>query len=406
MDRPRASYVPPLALGAGVAGVVLALALWHPLARSAPTAPAVGVGDVVAGEAVFADRCAGCHGPGGEGGAGPRLIGRDVTADEVATVIAAGRGAMPAGLVSGRERNDVVAFVGSLTSGGGVVPEAGASEETDVTESATAAQRDQLVGGWVDLLGGDLVGFRVRLDEPATVDLPVKIRRDEDRTVGTIAAGESEFELRDAGVGSLLDWMIQVGDSAAQPSDDARDAIRALVVRSPRAADRQSLVAGLESQADVLAEHTRFLEQALVERNIFNVRFHAEHLFNIVRGAPLRDLDGNGEASNPGDGVGLASTSPRDGYVGAIADALERIDTGNPGLAEPAADAATRIARTRALLGSLARRAQQCGAIADIPRSRGCVNAISRLEGRVTPELAAIADGAASGAPSLRLQAP
>jgi mono/diheme cytochrome c family protein len=68
-----------------------------------------------------------------------------------------------------------------------------------------------------------------------------------------------------------------------------------------------------QSQIRVLVQHTKFLETALAEDNVFNVRFHAEHLANIVRGEPIRDLDGNGEASNPGDGVGLAG--PNGGYV-------------------------------------------------------------------------------------------
>ena len=36
-----------------------------------------------------------------------------------------------------------------------------------------------------------------------------------------------------------------------------------------------------------------------------NVRFHGEHMVNITRGEPLEDVDGNGDPSNPGDGIGL-----------------------------------------------------------------------------------------------------
>lgn len=84
-----------------------------------------------------------------------------------------------------------------------------------------------------------------------------------------------------------------------------------------------------QPQVDVLVEHAAFLAKALDERNVFNVRFHAEHLSNIVRGEPIRDLDGNGEASNPGDGVGLAG--PNGGYV-AGADRLYAVISGDPGV--------------------------------------------------------------------------
>ena len=67
-----------------------------------------------------------------------------------------------------------------------------------------------------------------------------------------------------------------------------------------------------QSQIDLLVQHTGFIEQALAQDNVFNVRFHAEHLANITLGEPIRDLDGNGQASNPGDGVGLLGEG---GYV-------------------------------------------------------------------------------------------
>ena len=102
---------------------------------------------------------------------------------------------------------------------------------------------------------------------------------------------------------------------------------------------KRSLRAG-QAQDDVLVEHTKFLETALAEDNVFNVRFHAEHLSNIVRGEPIRDLDGNGEASNPGDGVGLAG--PNGGYVTG-ADRLYAVIADDAGL-----DAETRGRAERA----------------------------------------------------------
>lgn len=110
------------------------------------------------------------------------------------------------------------------------------------------------------------------------------------------------------------------GTTAAAPA--ATDAPPATTAAAPVGPSPQSVTALTalkrslrdgQPQVDVLVEHTRFLETALAEKNVFNVRFHAEHLSNIVRGDPVRDLDGNGEASNPGDGVGLAG--PNGGHV-------------------------------------------------------------------------------------------
>ena len=82
--------------------------------------------------------------------------------------------------------------------------------------------------------------------------------------------------------------------------------------RCRRSADVTADLRKGQSQIDLLVQHTGFIEQALAQDNVFNVRFHAEHLANITLGEPIRDLDGNGEASNPGDGVGLLGEG---GYV-------------------------------------------------------------------------------------------
>jgi mono/diheme cytochrome c family protein len=76
---------------------------------------AAGPGDPYAGQLVFESKCAGCHGTGGEGGSpGPRLIGTGLTADEVTARVQQGSGVMPAGLVSGKDEADVVAYVVSI----------------------------------------------------------------------------------------------------------------------------------------------------------------------------------------------------------------------------------------------------------------------------------------------------
>src|SRR5690606_33943257 len=90
----------------------------------APTAPpppvtAPPAGDPVAGAEVFAANCSACHGEGATGGVGPALVGNTLTPDQVRTVIENGRGGMPAGIVSGEDLENVIAYVQSLGAGAG-----------------------------------------------------------------------------------------------------------------------------------------------------------------------------------------------------------------------------------------------------------------------------------------------
>ena len=69
------------------------------------------------GEIVFERSCASCHGSGGEGGSiGPRLVASGIDAAAVSAAVQQGRGVMPAGLVSGGEEADVVAYVVSIST--------------------------------------------------------------------------------------------------------------------------------------------------------------------------------------------------------------------------------------------------------------------------------------------------
>ncbi len=73
-------------------------------------------GDVAAGETFFASTCAGCHMDNGKaaGGVGPQLAGQGLTAETVADVVTNGRGAMPPGLASGADLENVTAYVVSI----------------------------------------------------------------------------------------------------------------------------------------------------------------------------------------------------------------------------------------------------------------------------------------------------
>lgn len=93
-----------------------ALAQAKIFAREAPAGDAPGAGDITRGETIFERECAECHGDGGEGGGGPRLVDTGLDATEATAAVAEGRGIMPAGIVTGQERVDVVAYVVSISS--------------------------------------------------------------------------------------------------------------------------------------------------------------------------------------------------------------------------------------------------------------------------------------------------
>ena len=105
----------PLVVGAVVVVAVFALAKARIFEPSA--VKAAGPGDPYAGQLVFESKCAGCHGTGGKGGSpGPRLIGSGLSAEDVTARVEHGSGVMPAGLVSGKDEANVVAYVVSIAS--------------------------------------------------------------------------------------------------------------------------------------------------------------------------------------------------------------------------------------------------------------------------------------------------
>jgi mono/diheme cytochrome c family protein len=107
----------PLVLFVVVSGIVFTLAKLH-LARpdvSAAAAGAVKTGDAYRGETFFIDKCSSCHGVGGKGGgAGPTLAGAPIALAVAKAQIDDGGGTMPAGLVSGQEEEDVLAYLTTI----------------------------------------------------------------------------------------------------------------------------------------------------------------------------------------------------------------------------------------------------------------------------------------------------
>ena len=110
-----ARIVAPVIALVVVTASVFGLAQWHPFSPSTTAAAGGGVtGDPERGARVFATSCAGCHGADATGGVGPSLRGSGLTAAEVEAVVAAGRGTMPAGVVTGQEAADVAAHVAAI----------------------------------------------------------------------------------------------------------------------------------------------------------------------------------------------------------------------------------------------------------------------------------------------------
>ena len=105
----------PILVGGAVVVATFALAQAEVFAPSAPAGGPV-AGDIDRGEVIFARECAGCHGDEGVGGAGPQLFETGLDVTEVTAAVQQGRGVMPAGIVTGQEQADVVAYVASISS--------------------------------------------------------------------------------------------------------------------------------------------------------------------------------------------------------------------------------------------------------------------------------------------------
>jgi mono/diheme cytochrome c family protein len=88
----------PRALLGGLLVVVVAVLFAACGGQSAPATPSDPV--LAEGQQIYSQRCASCHGQGGNGGMGPKLAGvvanRYPDIEDQKAVIASGRGSMPA----------------------------------------------------------------------------------------------------------------------------------------------------------------------------------------------------------------------------------------------------------------------------------------------------------------------
>ncbi len=114
--RRRLVYI-PAALFAVVALTVFVLAQLHPAKPELKAAASkdIALGDAKHGAVLFANTCAGCHGPNGTGGGiGPRLDGSGISLGVAKATIDGGNSVMPPGLVKGSDEADVLAYLDTI----------------------------------------------------------------------------------------------------------------------------------------------------------------------------------------------------------------------------------------------------------------------------------------------------
>jgi cytochrome c551 len=73
-------------------------------------------GDAARGAELFADRCASCHGEKGAGGVAPKLAGEPLNLVVAKARIDGGGTGMPAGIVTGQDERDVLAYLATVVA--------------------------------------------------------------------------------------------------------------------------------------------------------------------------------------------------------------------------------------------------------------------------------------------------
>lgn len=84
--------------------------------------------------------------------------------------------------------------------------------------------------------------------------------------------------------------------------------VRNLVFEFGGNEDSKAFLPAAEEQALIAIEHATLLQDALTAGDLDEAKLHAEHVVNILDGEDgehFGDLDGDGRAQNPGDGVGV-----------------------------------------------------------------------------------------------------
>jgi cytochrome c550 len=106
----------PLLVGALVVVAVFLLAQWPIFEPSTSASESGGtlLTGAERGAVLYENECSSCHGTSGEGGIGPRLADSGLDDVEIAAAIERGGGGMPPAIFTGRNAEDVTAYVASI----------------------------------------------------------------------------------------------------------------------------------------------------------------------------------------------------------------------------------------------------------------------------------------------------
>lgn len=106
--------------------------------------------------------------------------------------------------------------------------------------------------------------------------------------------------------------------------------VREAILRSPETPLR-SLLDGLETETDLGRDHLGFAHSGLINGNLADGLNHTEHVMNILTGSAdprFGDKNGDGQAQNPGDGLGVL------GYLNALLAKANAARQADPNSAE------------------------------------------------------------------------
>ncbi len=108
---------------------------------------------------------------------------------------------------------------------------------------------------------------------------------------------------------------------SGQLADDALMHLRHALVTTEETPNKIGQVLGLKAQVAALAEHVRLQSLAFEAKNLYEVKWHVEHIVNLVegnQGEHYGDIVKDGALQNPGDGYGLLHNGSQWGYIAGL----------------------------------------------------------------------------------------
>lgn len=175
-------------------------------------------------------------------------------------------------------------------------------------------------------------------------------------------------------------------NNSTQPSDDIRysaqlpnsalQLMTELLVSSPNGVRNSSLLAGIQLEARIAAQHAGLAANA---QTAVNMHIHAEHTINILRGE-FEDYDNNGTRENPGRGIGVYTFADK---IQALLDMVMMDEHSTNGFITNAEFIRVCLQNTRQRADTMVQLELQLLASDDVQR----VNAQARESSRIANEL-------------------